>query len=49
MQVSKNALQSAFDVRALLWNNWNVLETHDRGGEKRKGKEEVNKLRVKNR
>ncbi len=44
-RVSKIALPSAFDVRALLRDNRNVLETHERGGEKedRKGKEEINK------
>ncbi len=44
-QVSKIALPSAFDVRPLLRDNRNVLERHDRGGEKedRKGKEEINK------
>ncbi len=43
--MSKIALLSAFDVRALLRDNRNVLEPHDRGGKKedRKGKEEINK------
>ncbi len=42
-------LPSAFDVRALLWDNRNVLETHDTGGKKeaRKGKEEINTINKK--
>ncbi len=42
--MSKIALPSAFDVRALLRDKQNILETHDRGGEKedRKEKEEIN-------
>ncbi len=41
MQVSKIALPSACDVRALLRDNRNVLETHDRGGKERTEKESV--------
>ncbi len=39
MQVSRITLPSVCDVRAWLRENWNGLETHDRGGriEYRKG------------
>ncbi len=49
VRVSKIALPSMFDIRALLWDNRNVLETHDKGGEKRIEGEKGNKISVKNR
>ncbi len=48
-RVSKILLSSTFDISALLGDNRNVLESHDKGGEKRIEGERGNKISVKNR